>query len=179
MDYLRSPDGEYRGERSTTGTRYAVLDVLGSTRWLLSGNTFSRSYNYTPDGEDAGWSGSGPGTSILYAGGYQLAGATNRYHYDARYYTPYYARWTQRDPVDQSADLTEANAYMYATGDPINIVDPYGTFGLGDVGKVVKTGLRVVSGAACGYGFAEWSEGKSNTADKVFTAASCAGALIK
>ena len=47
--------------------------------------------------------------------------ATGLYKMGARYYDPTVGRFTQRDPAGQ-----EANAYAYASGDPINRADPTG-----------------------------------------------------
>lgn len=118
-----APDGQLVGERTSSGTRYAVLDALGSTRWLLSGNTISKSYTYTPDGDSTA-SGSGADTRIRFAGGDLTT--SGRYHFGARYYQPGIARWTQRDPLDQSSDLAEANPYLYASSNPVNRIDPSG-----------------------------------------------------
>ena len=38
----------------------------------------------------------------------------------ARYYDPHLARWNQRDPLNQPADLRQPNRYIYVGGDPIN-----------------------------------------------------------
>jgi RHS repeat-associated protein len=51
---------------------------------------------------------------------------TGLYHFGERYYDPNTMRWTQQDPINQGASLTQANRYAYAGGDPINNVDPIG-----------------------------------------------------
>ncbi len=121
--YVRMPGGELVGERTSSGTRYVVPDALGSTRWLLSGNTIDRGYDYTPDGETTA-TGSGADSIIRFAGGH----LTNLglYHFGARYYDPATARWTQADPLMQPADLTQANGYLYAAGCPTSFTDPSG-----------------------------------------------------
>ena len=43
-------------------------------------------------------------------------------------------RWTQVDPLNQFQDPRQANRYVYAGGDPVNLVDPSGT-GIVDFGK--------------------------------------------
>lgn len=43
-----------------------------------------------------------------------------------RYYDPRTARWTQKDPLDQSADLREGNGHAYAGADPVNRSDMSG-----------------------------------------------------
>ncbi|MFG3492840.1 RHS repeat-associated core domain-containing protein [Streptomyces sp. NPDC047972] len=44
-----------------------------------------------------------------------------RYKMGARYYDPHLGHFTQPDPSGQ-----ETNPYLYATGDPINRIDPTG-----------------------------------------------------
>ncbi len=104
---------------------YPLLDALGSTRALTNENgEISKRYTYDPYGRDAGTTGTGPNTRIRFAGGER--DAQGHYHYGARFYDPNLGRWTQRDPLNQPADLRQANRYMYAGGDPINITDPTG-----------------------------------------------------
>lgn len=59
------------------------------------------------------------------------ATTTGSYHFGQRFYDSNMRRWTQPDPLDQSGDLTEANSYAYAGGDPINRSDPSGLIGQG------------------------------------------------
>jgi RHS repeat-associated protein len=132
--YLRLPDGELLMDRRSTGVRAVIRDALGSTRWLLAGNAVDRGYTYTPDGVDT-VSGLGTDIDIRFAGGHRVnvGDGSPVYHFGARYYRPNIARWTQRDPLDQPRDLRQANPYIYAGADPVNIVDPDGLiFGLGD-----------------------------------------------
>jgi RHS repeat-associated protein len=46
-----------------------------------------------------------------FVGGHQVG---SLYHFAARYYDPGLARWTQRDPINQYDDLTQANLFGYA-----------------------------------------------------------------
>jgi RHS repeat-associated protein len=88
----------------------------------IDGTTITRNYTYTPDGV-ATTSGSGATTDIQFAGGHSIAGL---YHFGARYYNPNLATWTQPDPLNQIASLTEANHYAYAGGDPVDNTDLLG-----------------------------------------------------
>jgi RHS repeat-associated protein len=109
--------------------RFFVQDAIGSTTGMLdpaSGGSIARRFAYTPYGEDT-TTGSGPTTNQRFAGGHRLAG-TILYHFGARFYDPSNGRWTQLDPVSQFADLTNANRYGYAGGDPVNRVDRSGLF---------------------------------------------------
>lgn len=102
-------------------------DHLGSTRGLAdTTGAITRTYTYDPDGNHA-TSGTGAQTSILYASGHLTAQADGPiYHFGARYYAPNIARWTQQDPLEQYADLRQANRYVYAAADPANAIDPTG-----------------------------------------------------
>ncbi|WP_376741213.1 RHS repeat-associated core domain-containing protein [Streptomyces galbus] len=61
-----------------------------------------------------------------FAGNYQ--DPTGLYHLQARYYDANIGRFTQPDPSGQ-----EKNPYLYAEGDPVNRIDPNGTWSLSGV----------------------------------------------
>lgn len=50
------------------------------------------------------------------------------YKLGARYYDPSIGRWTQQDPLNTAGDLREGNKYAYAAADPVNLINPSGTF---------------------------------------------------
>lgn len=143
--YVRQPDGVASSQRTTAGKQYFLTDNIGSTTGLLetaSGGSIVKTYAYAPDGV-ATASGSGAATDLQFAGGYQLSGLV---HFGARYYDPNLARWTQQDPVDQTGELSQANRYGYAAGDPVDRVDPTG----GDIlGDVISGASVVVTVAGC------------------------------
>jgi RHS repeat-associated protein len=125
-DIIRQPNGAAVAQRvSTTNKQEIFTDVLGSTIAMADdgANTISRSYAYDPDG-NATTAGTGTTTNLLFAGGHQINGTL--YHFGARYYDPTTATWTQQDPINQIASLTEANHYTYVGGNPVNAVDPTG-----------------------------------------------------
>jgi RHS repeat-associated protein len=104
--------------------RFFVQDAIGSTTATLnaaSGGSLARRFTYTPDGDDT-FTGSGPVTNQRFAGGHRLLN-TKLYHFGARYYDLFNARWTQLDPLNQVGELREANRYVYAGGDPVNLID--------------------------------------------------------
>ncbi len=104
---------------------YLLADALGSIRALTDENgAVVKRYTYDPYGRDASTTGSGPNSVLRFAAG--ELDAQGLYHFGARYYDPSSGRWTQRDPLNQAADLRQANRYAYAGGDPINITDPSG-----------------------------------------------------
>jgi RHS repeat-associated protein len=65
-----------------------------------------------------------------------------------RWYDQKLGRWTQQDPLDQTGDLQEGNRYQYAADDPVNQVDPAGTwsytvhaFGFDELGGLGSLGV--------------------------------------
>jgi RHS repeat-associated protein len=55
-----------------------------------------------------------PPSPYGYSSGYRTT--SGLYHYGARYYNSTDQRWTQQDPLQQTANLTEADLYAYAGG---------------------------------------------------------------
>ena len=51
--------------------------------------------------------------------------------YGRRYYDPYLARWTSRDPIGELGGL---NLYGFVGNDPVNSIDPFGRFALSGPG---------------------------------------------
>lgn len=121
-DVIRTPNGAPVAQRvSTTNKQSLLSDALGSTIAIADdgANALSRHYSYTPDGV-ASTTGTGATTNLLFASGHQVGGL---YHYGARYYDPSTATWTQQDPINQIASLTQANRYAYVGGDPVDHAD--------------------------------------------------------
>jgi RHS repeat-associated protein len=121
--YTRDPAGALVGIRGANRSYY-LFDGLGSVVAVTnSSGSVTNSYTYDPFGVTTE-------TKALltdvfnpwrYAGQYQDT-TTGLYKMGARYYQPELGRWTQQDPSGQ-----EANAYLYAGGNPVNFVDPNGT----------------------------------------------------
>ena len=65
-------------------------------------------------------------------------------HFGKRYYDPGLGRWTQQDPIDQPADLRQANRYVYVGQDPVNHVDPSGEI-LITVVRLAYIGVRAAA----------------------------------
>lgn len=94
------------------------------------GGTLTDRYDYEPYGAKDASTGTSapnadvPGGQFGFAGGYRSVAGL--YHYGQRYYDPAIERWTQTDPLDQTGDLVDGNPYLYAGGDPTNLVDRNG-----------------------------------------------------
>ncbi|MBJ7521743.1 MAG: hypothetical protein JHC84_18740 [Solirubrobacteraceae bacterium] len=128
---------------TTTGKQFFLSDRLGSTTGLTEvSGAIVRRYVDNPDG-NATSPGSGASTDLRYAGGHTVGGY---YDYAARYYDPETMRWTQQYPLNQIADLAEANRYAYVGSDPVNHVDPEGLAQLPARGS--RAARRSVGGCA-------------------------------
>lgn len=140
--FVRTPGGGLVAMRTTAGSVYYLTDHQGSVIGLVDDKgTRVASYAYNPFGETRAVTGvtstdraTADSNPYRYTSGY-LDSTSNLYAFRYRYYDPTQARFTQQDPSGQ-----EANAYLYASGNPINASDP--------------SGLESVSGSAsiCGFG---------------------------
>ena len=55
--------------------------------------------------------------------GHQWDGESGLYYAPERYYSPFQARWTTRDPLGM---IDGPNVYAYVRGNPVNLTDPLG-----------------------------------------------------
>lgn len=165
--YTRDPGGQPVAQRAGSTRHYYTPDALGSTIALTdSSGNIAQSYSYEPYGKLTNT----PtiDNPFRYAAGHQT-NAAGLYHFGARLYDTTTGRWTQPDPLNQPADLREANRYSYVGNDPANATDPTDLlFGI-NVKRAVITGLDVgftgisaassaatcvaSSGVACGAAF--------------------------
>ncbi len=67
------------------------------------------------------------------------------YYNRARDYDPVLGRYIQADPIGLLGDV---NPYLYANADPVNMIDPFGEFGLAGaaVGFVIDVGFQLAEG---------------------------------
>ncbi|MCK8680669.1 DUF6531 domain-containing protein [Streptomyces lichenis] len=139
-EFIREPRGTLASV--TTGGRgyYYLTDALGSVIAVVdeSGNKVN-SYAYTPTGLPRAGTAEQVPQPYRFAGGYR--DPSGLYHLGARYYDPQLGRFTQLDPAGK-----ETNPYLYADGDPMNRIDPHGTFS-GNIGVEVCFVLCVGGGA--------------------------------
>ena len=105
---------------------YYTLDALASvTEVLDAGGAVMNSYRYGPFGEEHRFL-STLDDPLRYLGGLGATDEGNGLLFmRARYYDPQLGRFTQRDPVGGAQG---PNLYQYAAGDPVNRLDPFGTF---------------------------------------------------
>jgi RHS repeat-associated protein len=104
-----------------------VTDERGSVRMVLDASTGAvvQTISYDPWGvpssDTSAWA-----QPFGFAGGLRLAGV-ELWHFGMRDYDPTLGRFTTRDPIGLDGGL---NLYMYAGGDPVNVIDPSGLFPL-------------------------------------------------
>lgn len=123
--YTRDNRGTLIDRRLPGGGReYYTFDDLGSVTALddaSANNTLA--YSYDPYG-NATRTGSGAANPFQYGGAYSSHGLD---HLGLRWYDPTIVRWSQQDPVNNTASLTQGNRYAYAGDDPVNNADPSGS----------------------------------------------------
>ncbi|MER7722270.1 RHS repeat-associated core domain-containing protein, partial [Streptomyces flaveolus] len=100
---------------------YYLTDATGNVLGLADdAGKRTHTYAYGPTGLPRGTTAETVPQPYRYAGAY--ADPTGLYKMGHRYYDPSLGRFTQPDPSG-----LETNPYLYAEGDPINLVDPSGT----------------------------------------------------
>ena len=126
----------------TSGTRYQqIADERQSVIGLSDASGGIPSINrYDEYGVPA------PGNANVFQYTGQIQLEPGLYHYRARAYAPQLGRFLQADPVGYAAG---ANVYAYVSGDPINLIDPFGLEpcvpkeGVSCLDEVVVTGRRM------------------------------------
>ena len=114
---------QYFQRSGSSGTADFLTDALGSTIALTgpSGAIVAR-YVYAPYGAVT------PTGSLSNA--FQFTGQESDpgglAYFRARYYSAEFGRFISQDPLGMAG--SGANLFVYASDDPINLVDPYGTF---------------------------------------------------
>ena len=142
--YTRDNTGGLLAKRTSAGTpsatKYYLQDALGSVAALTS-STGSQTdpstgkYVYDPYGNPRGTAPAEFGWQSAYRAPGGLI------HFGYRYYDPYTGAWTQQDPLNQASDLTQADRYTYAGGDPINGGDPSGASALHSILNAVSAAV--------------------------------------
>lgn len=130
---------------SSSGVRYVLSDVQGSSRAVMNNGTYGSSaivarHDYLPFGQEIG-SGTGlrTGTQGYNAsdrnrqkyGSTERDGTSGLDHTWWRKYDSFSGRWTSPDPYGGSmavANPQSFNRYSYVENDPVNLVDPSGLY---------------------------------------------------
>lgn len=110
---------------------YYHADILGSIVALtVRSGSVTTQYNYSPFGVTQVI-----GTDVpqpFRFTGREYDAETGMYYYRARYYAPELKRFITEDPIRfESGDV---NWYRYVGNDPVNVTDPLGLEGMGDMG---------------------------------------------
>jgi len=128
---------QHDGDASTTPPAdiyFYLHDRLGSVRMLIdTDGVVQHSYTFNPFGEvlESGHGSQAPSNCFMFTGQY-FDSEIDEYYLRARQYDPYIYRFTSRDPIlGQFENPLTLHEYLYCINNPINIVDPYGLWGLG------------------------------------------------
>ena len=152
---IREPNGTPIALRTPTTSYYFITDRQKSTISLIdAAGTPQNTYSYDPYGNNRTKTEPIPNP-------YQYIGApldtTGLYHLQNRYYDPTLGRFTQPDPSGQ-----ETTTYLYASGDPVNLVDPTGLVSacaisvlaiIGGAFALIAGLASVATGVGAGVGF--------------------------
>lgn len=126
--WVRDDRGVVVAQRRTGDIHYYLRDSLGSIVALTDGaGQIDNAYRYDPFGNELQTASNPIDNPWRFAGEY-LDTQTNLYKIGFRYYDQQLGRWTQQDPIVGFVDPRTSNRYIYAGQDPVNIVDPTGTF---------------------------------------------------
>jgi len=110
-----------RPPRFIPGARRATTCGSWPSRQSIRRGVWSR--HYDPYGNQATLTASAPNYFAFQSGNTNPSGLIR---YGKRYTNPTDQRWTQQDPLNQIADLTQADRYSFDGGDPINLTDQTG-----------------------------------------------------
>jgi RHS repeat-associated protein len=169
--YARTPNGMLVDQRTPSGHFNPLYDGKGDIIGLVnSSGKVERTFRYGPYGENI----KSEGTQTIpypfgFKSGYRMPGgntglgnvANGLYHFGQRYYDPTTGRWTQHDPLSKFASPAQANRFLFAGGDPINLSDPTGRLsGCAAAGTAIGFLAGGIGGAVVGYVAGEFcSEG--------------------
>ncbi len=117
---------------SAWATSFYGYDGFGSVRQLTdSTGAVTDTYDYDAWGNAVDVTGSTP--NLYRYRGEQYDADLNLYYFRARYFNPLTGRFLTRDPEPaRIADPNSLHRYLYAAGDPTNVVDPTGRAGFAE-----------------------------------------------
>jgi len=129
--YVYGPDGRVETMSRGGETYQYVLDDHGSVTAVLDGEGVAvNTYEYDPYGRVVAKT-EGVENSFTYSG-YRVDADTGLFHLMARWYDSNTGRFLSKDAVqDVQGDPLSANHYLYCKNNPVNMVDPEGTYPFG------------------------------------------------
>ena len=133
-----------------SGVYYYIYDGLGSTRQLISTTgAVTDSYGFSAFGELASHIGTTANPFLFNA--QQFDQASGDYYLRARYYDQSNGRFISQDPFGgNNSDPISLHRYLYASGDPVNRVDPSGAVDFSLTGLGISVGIGATLGAVGG-----------------------------
>jgi RHS repeat-associated protein len=159
MSYVLGDD--VLAQSSGSSASYLLYDGHGSTRQLVNGALgVTSKYNYDAYGVALDNCYNPTGTSLRYCGE-QFDAALQMYNLRARYYNPGNGRFSQRDVfAGNNEDPQSLHKYAYCYGDPVNGVDPRGTWVTIDL-LVTMAVISVLVATVVVPGTAAWFRGSA------------------
>lgn len=117
-------------ENSSGNSHYPTYDGNGNvSEYLDSTGTVSAHYEYDAFGKTVVSNGTKAGDFAHRFSTKQWDGEASLYYYVYRFYSADTARWSSRDPMEESWDTDELNLYSFVGNDGINFVDLLGLQG--------------------------------------------------
>jgi RHS repeat-associated protein len=112
---------------ANAGIYYLIADAHGSTRLVLNDSgTVVQTCNYDVSGNALGFTPSGSITPYLYNQQF-FDIVSGQYYLRSRNYDPATGTFTQQDTISLApGDLANANLFLFAGADPVNMFDPSG-----------------------------------------------------
>ncbi|WP_428937499.1 RHS repeat-associated core domain-containing protein [Fontivita pretiosa] len=129
-------------QANSSGTvSYLMADGHGTNRGIIdSSAAVTATYDYDAFGKAIGFTESSQATKLLYAGE-QFDSSLGQYYLRARYYDQGIGRFSSFDAFQAEADQAQQqHKYAYAGADPVNKIDPEGTF-FSALAQLVRAGI--------------------------------------
>ena len=166
------------GAGSTYTAYYYLFDGIGSVVGLTdAGGNLANTYDYDPYGKLLRSTGAIQ-NPWGFASGY-VDSQTGLTKFGMRYFDPLAGNWTQQDSVSGNmADPRNVDRYSYASGSPVNYVDPTGSFAWLLAAVIVWVGFCTATAISDALGINDiWSP--RNDADQFaqLATAACLGSI--
>ncbi|MBJ7353482.1 MAG: RHS repeat-associated core domain-containing protein [Thermoleophilaceae bacterium] len=123
-----------------------ITDQVGSVRMVVDAETGSVEQAIDYDAFGRVLSDSNPGFQPFGFAGGIYDRDTKLTHFGAREYDAELGRWTSSDPIGFAGG--DSNLYGYVLGDPVNLIDPSGLYGLDNAWNDLKGTVQEIPGVA-------------------------------